>query len=85
MTGREQRKGAVSTSDAKRLLTGRVRVTIAGETLEGSAAYWRAVLFDAEARDRIQQVLNAGVKPIVGGEWWVGDNGEAENGESHIR
>jgi len=82
VTGREQRKGAVSTSDAKRLFDGRVRVTIAGETSEASAAYWRAVLFDCEARDRIQHALNVGVEPIVGGEWW---NGEAENGGSHIR
>jgi hypothetical protein len=54
-----------------------VRVTVAGETLEASPDFWRAVLFDMRVREPVRAIVSRDlVKPIPSGCWWNGDNGD---------
>jgi hypothetical protein len=58
-----------------RLEDGRIRVTIAGETIEAEAATWRAVLFDCKAREALRAIVSRDLAaaPITSPVWWNGD------------
>jgi hypothetical protein len=65
---------AVDQCEAVRLESGRVRVTVAGESVEADPATWRAVLFDAQVREDLRAVVSRELyAPVVSPPWWNGD------------
>jgi len=52
-----------------------LRVRVNGETVEASADFWRAVLFDMRVREPLRAVVSRDLAtPIEAGAcWWNGD------------
>jgi len=54
---------------------GLVSLTVEGESVEASAEFWRAVLFDCKVRDPLRALVSRDLtRPVTAGAcWWNGD------------